>query len=201
MKKIILAIVFFVFLIVPSSLATNAGILPYYYNSDGELYFLIGQEPNGEWADFGGRMDPGEDTKTTALREFSEETRLVFGKYAKNVKLTKKVPVKKYLQASIQYIKPRITGYVNHPKNYYRMYLAQVDYIPAHVFEKAAKIPHYEKTHYAWVPAEDFVNTIVAAKDRRKAYYGNKKIRRQIVDVLQTKKMSQLIDDLAENVI
>ncbi len=165
----------------------NAGILPYMYDTNGNAYFLIGREPSGVWADFGGRFEKDDrDNITTAAREFSEETRYVFGKFAKDVeKLEEKFRGKYYLGKSIEYIKPRITAELTHPKGYYKMYLAQVDFIPADVFNNAGKVAHYEKREYAWVPVGQFMEAVHSGKDRWDTFYRNKKIRRHFFDVLK----------------
>lgn len=163
---------------------TNAGILPYTFKR-GTVYFLIGKEPNELWADFGGRAELQDGTtEDTAAREFSEETRYVYGKYELNKKL-KKHCGKSCKLASIDYIKSRITGVASHPKEYYEMFLADVDYIPATTFKHAAKIPHYEKKDYAWVPADKFLAVIRDSQDRLETYFGTKHIRQQFVDTIQ----------------
>lgn len=166
----------------------NAGILPYCYDEDGNAFFLLGQEFDGPWADFGGRAEEGEDSQATALREFSEETKLVYGKFAKEqTNLEKEVDFEEFLNASRNYIKSRLTGMVAHPKGYYVMYLAHVDFIRASSFERAYKTPHYEKKGYAWVPVEDFMNAMKESPDRWKSFYQDKQIRRQFVDILKSK--------------
>ncbi|MBI2774770.1 NUDIX domain-containing protein [Candidatus Dependentiae bacterium] len=163
----------------------NGGILPFYYDSSGKAFFLMGQEPNGVWADFGGRYEQGENCLETASREFSEETRYVFGKFASGLKNLEKKADASCLKSSIDYIKERISGKLVHPKKYYVMYLAHVDFIPAQTFTKAYKVPHYEKTDYAWVPVAEFMETIKNTDDRLHAFYGSKQIRRQIFDVFK----------------
>jgi 8-oxo-dGTP pyrophosphatase MutT (NUDIX family) len=163
----------------------NAGILPYFYDEKGKAYFLIGQEPDGSWADFGGRGEKSDkNARKTALREFSEETRFVYGKFAQGLTCLEKGVDTKYLKASIKYIKPRITATLEHPKKYYVMFLAKVDFISSDVFSAADKVPHYEKKNYAWVPVDDFMKEIAQQSDRYNAYYCGKKIRRQIFDLL-----------------
>ncbi len=174
----------------------SAGILPYYYNKKGVAYFLIGKEPNGVWADFGGGAEQNDqDVLETAAREFSEETRYVYGKYACGYEV-KKARYAPYKKASMDYIESRITGSFTHPRGYYRMYLAQVDYIPVSRFKHAAKVPHYEKRDYAWVPAYEFVEAIHKSKDRLKTYYGRKRIRKQFVDVIKAhyRKIMRIVD-------
>ena len=59
----------------------NAGILPYQIGEDGNIYFLLGRDQQGYWADFGGKCDShkdrtkdGNNIKYTAARECYEET-------------------------------------------------------------------------------------------------------------------------------
>lgn len=61
-------------------LADGAGILPYRTDAQGITYFLLGEEPNRGWGDFGGLQDPADnrDERRTAAREFNEETMFMF---------------------------------------------------------------------------------------------------------------------------
>jgi 8-oxo-dGTP pyrophosphatase MutT (NUDIX family) len=54
----------------------SAGILPYTYDTKGNLFFLLGKDQDGYWSDFGGRVEDEdqEDHAKTASREFFEET-------------------------------------------------------------------------------------------------------------------------------
>lgn len=202
-------------------ISPNAGILPYFYDCQGNAYFLLGKEHDGTWADFGGFAEKSDgDTRITAAREFSEETRLVFGKFAAGVRpletndadltaaeekpstaidgkptsarnrthqerlVMKKEQQQKFLADSIAYITPRITAELVHPKKYYHMYLAKVDFIPADVFNNAALVANYDKENYAWVPVDEFMQAMKKATNRWRAYYLKKQIRRQIYDVL-----------------
>lgn len=182
-SKILLLALFFSHQADAALKETNAGILPFYYDDSGRAFFLLGQEPNGAWADFGGRYEQGESALETASREFSEETRYVFGKFASGLKNLEKKADPSCLKASINYIKERISGKLVHPKKYYVMYLAHVDFIPAQTFIKAHKVPHYEKKDYEWVPVSEFMETINKTNDRLRAFYERKQIRRQFFDV------------------
>ncbi|MBI2774771.1 NUDIX domain-containing protein [Candidatus Dependentiae bacterium] len=162
----------------------DAGILPYYYDENGKAYFLLGKEPNGVWADFGGKHEQGEYSSETAAREFSEETRYVFGKYAGKINLLEKAE-KSQLKDSVNYIKGRITAKLEHPKKYYIMYLAQVDFIPAEMFTDAPKVPHYEKKDYEWVPAKKFIKAIEMSSDRNNTFFETKQIRKEFFDTLK----------------
>jgi 8-oxo-dGTP pyrophosphatase MutT (NUDIX family) len=55
-----------------------AGIIPYTIFNN-EIYFLLGLEKsNNKWSGFVGKSEPGETPKQTAIREFNEETALIF---------------------------------------------------------------------------------------------------------------------------
>ena len=199
MKKVVgfFILLCFILLLTPSVHAVyekkvNAGVLPYCYDQSGQAYFLLGKEPNRTWADFGGNAEKKDkNTIETAAREFSEETRNVFGKFARGLRgaaLEKKGSEEEYKRASIEYIKPRIKVELTHPKGYYKMYLAEVDYIPEHSFDNAAKVDHYEKTEYEWISVDRFMERVREITNRFKAYYGKKKkrqIRKQIFDIFK----------------
>jgi hypothetical protein len=54
----------------------SAGILPYSFDQNGKLFFLLGRDNEGDWSDFGGRCEfrDQNNPKNTASREFYEET-------------------------------------------------------------------------------------------------------------------------------
>jgi hypothetical protein len=167
----------------------NTSILPYSYDQYGSAYFLIAQEPTGKWADFCCTTDEKYTNKQSiAARKFSEETRLVFGKYAARLpdlqRAVKLKDIQYYVQKSIDYIQPRITASIRHPAGYYIIYLAQVDYISEKNLNHAVSTPHNEKTRYSWVPAEDFIRAIKKVYDRTKATYKDKHLKRQFYDTL-----------------
>lgn len=135
----------------------GAGIVPFCVH-EGKSLILIGKTGN-DWADFGGFRDKTDKTiEYAAAREFSEETRHVFGQLIKDYSL----------KGSINYILPRIKKnqcFKKISKNKdgiktfsYSMYFVEVDYIPAKTLNNAKKVPHYEKEEYCWVSAEDFLN-------------------------------------------
>ena len=68
---------------------SGAGVLPYTTDSHGKVSYLFSQEAHGRdkgtYADFGGKRDHGETSKTTALREMKEESRGVVSPYTSNV--------------------------------------------------------------------------------------------------------------------
>ena len=59
-------------------MAFAAGIVPYIIKSN-QVYFLLGMETsNNKWSGFVGGSEPGETIERTALREFHEETAMIF---------------------------------------------------------------------------------------------------------------------------
>ena len=54
-----------------------AGIIPY-HRFENQIYFLLGRERSKFWSAFVGGSEPNESIIQTALREFNEETSLVF---------------------------------------------------------------------------------------------------------------------------
>ena len=54
----------------------SAGILPYSFDQNGKIVFLLGKDNEGDWSDFGGRCEfkDQNNPKNTAAREFYEET-------------------------------------------------------------------------------------------------------------------------------
>ena len=55
-----------------------AGIIPV-YRMENQIYFLLGHErSNNKWSGFVGGSEQNESVIQTALREFNEETSLVF---------------------------------------------------------------------------------------------------------------------------
>jgi predicted NUDIX family NTP pyrophosphohydrolase len=60
-----------------------AGIIPYTVTENG-IYFLLGLEKRG-WSGFVGSSEPGEIPEQTALREFNEESALIFSNYQINL--------------------------------------------------------------------------------------------------------------------
>ena len=54
----------------------SAGILPYSFDQNGKLFFLLGKDNDNDWSDFGGRCEfkDHNDPINTASREFFEES-------------------------------------------------------------------------------------------------------------------------------
>jgi len=65
-----------------------AGIVPY-INIENQLFFLLGLErSNNVWSGFVGNSNKNETVPQTALREFNEETALIFEEYILYIKNT-----------------------------------------------------------------------------------------------------------------
>lgn len=157
---------------------SSAGILPYYIDASGTAQVLIGKERNGMWSDFGGKAEESDSTiQETAVREFGEETRYVFGYHFHKERLAKKGILATKIRLNKEYITPRLGKSFDHPNKQYRMYLAHVDYIPAQVFKRAYKVPDYDKQEYAWVPLEALIDACQRADSRTRATLDGKKIR------------------------
>ena len=50
----------------------GAGVLPYYFNN-GQIHYILGQDQEGQYSDFGGRPETNESIETCAARECAEE--------------------------------------------------------------------------------------------------------------------------------
>lgn len=165
-----------------------AGVLPFCVHK-GKGLILIGKQNsyNGPlvWCDFGGFRDkPDQTIEYAAAREFSEETRYVFGRLINDYSL----------EGSINYILPRIksdwflkkTSQDRKGKKIdYTMYLVEVDYISAEILKNAKKVPHYEKEDYCWVPADDFLNYFVST-NKSADVFKEKNMRRVFADNLKS---------------
>lgn len=123
----------------------GGGGFPYYVRQ-GKPMFLIGQDSQG-WSDFGGSAKQGENVLATAAREFSEETRDVFGNGNRN--------------ASKTFFDQHNKGSLAHPQWKYFTHLIEVpQYIPATTFNTAKSGPDTEKMNYEWIDADQFLTAI-----------------------------------------
>jgi len=68
-----------------------AGIIPYTITENG-IFFLLGLEKRG-WSGFVGSSEPGESPIDTAIREFNEESALIFSNYQLHDKLVTVSPI------------------------------------------------------------------------------------------------------------
>jgi len=198
MKKIVMFSQFFLFFLtyLPLYAVIAAGILPYTFK-DGTLLFLLGKESNG-WSDFGGFAEHNETALEAAIKEFSEETRYVFGKFSLGINTRNNYSLEKLQCASNDYIAPKITTMIKFPPGNYSLYLAHVDYIPAQEFTFAFKTPDYDKEEYAWVPALELLKAI-KEQDPNNAYYNDMKIRKEFVEELASVAMQDALQNILKN--
>jgi hypothetical protein len=85
----------------------SAGILPYSFDQNGKLVFLLGKDNDNDWSDFGGRCEfkDQNNPKNTATREFYEETLgAVLSIQECNDKITDKLIESKTLNGSPYYM-------------------------------------------------------------------------------------------------
>jgi len=165
----------------------QVAVLPYHYH-DGKAYFLLGKDPNGSWSAFGGPWEKKQSSQLkTALDYFSHQTRYVFGKMMDDIKPLEKA-IKKdalihYRKRSMEYAAPRVTSeIISNKKNIY-LYLVCVDFVPENTLKKAFSLPDTKKQEYAWIPADDFMNTIKSIGNKWRAAYLDQQISRQLYTV------------------
>ncbi len=142
------------------------GCFAYTYGQTGELMFLLGQESNGLWNDFGGSANAGESALDTAVREFTEETRHVFGKIALRENVLAK-PTRTNRAASIAYTlrvfdRTKICN-LNRASDGAMVYsscLIRVPFVSAHELGHAPilKGADMDMKAFTWVNAHDLLN-------------------------------------------
>ena len=137
----------------------SAGILPYTFDQNGKLLFLLGRDNDSDWSDFGGRCEFRDNNipKNTASREFYEETLgavLTIQECMDKIIETKKVE-SKTLNGSPYYM--------------YFVYIDLVNY--SDTFNKTANFLKYqfeqrtvsrliEKVNIRWVSIDTLLNCI-----------------------------------------
>lgn len=126
--------------------ANRVGVLPYSYNSQGKLHFLIGAESKrGKlfiWSEFSGAQDEKDIDfpRQTAARVLNNGTRCYFGFEATQSESLEKKPKKPTINLcnkGIDYIMPRLKGNQLIPlTSYYSVYLAPIDWIDHEKFDR-----------------------------------------------------------------
>ena len=165
MKKNFNLFCLFLLSVFSSNAVQDRGAVLVFTIKDGKAYFLLGQEKhsNKPWDDFGGGLHKGEPPEHGALREGSEESKLVFGKMQQNRKdLTslKQHEISSLLQSSYGFIKKYTWGELQ--TGTYRI-IIQIDYIDPTIFKNAqtAGISSLnEKSDYKWFPVVDVLNIL-----------------------------------------
>lgn len=136
----------------------SAGILPYSIDSGGNVVFLLGQDNNSEWSDFGGRSEIKDEGShaTTASREFYEESlgavksmeeikRLITSKKSGNVSLV----VSKTLGAMPYYMYIIKIPYADYKKFFTKTY----NYL------KFLNQKYIEKRDIRWISIDTLLST------------------------------------------
>tara|TARA_Y100000389_G_C17369394_1_gene468148 strand:- start:7 stop:615 length:609 start_codon:yes stop_codon:yes gene_type:complete len=136
----------------------GAGILPFQIHADNEIYFLLGQDKEGTWSDFGGRVELKDiDMEETAIREFYEET---MGTVLDLDTLNS------YMKNSCNYIKTNSKTLNGSP---YYMYLIRIPYSNYRDnFKKNYKFLKYinvedkylEKIDIRWISRDTLINSL-----------------------------------------
>ena len=137
-------------------------ILPYTYDPQGNLLFLLGKDQDGLWSDFGGRVEieDGEDHAKTASREFYEETIGCISNLNETyLKLVQGNPLK-------------ITSKTLNGSPYY-MYLLYIEFkdwndgfVKIFNFLKYTNAPSkiFEKTQIRWITLQTLMQTLDSKK-------------------------------------
>lgn len=162
-KKLKYSFLILLLLPISSIFSRGAGVLP--YTKIGKAYYILlgkeyrnnrfGTRPGYYYSEFGGAEDRSDrkDIKMTAAREFSEETKSVYGK--------------SNTRRSINYIYKRLS---NNNKiqlgKGYTLYPANVSHIPAAKFNRAPKKKHSEKSSYVWIHAKDLLKIVKSSNSR-----------------------------------
>lgn len=151
----------------------DGGCLPFCYHK-GRILFLLGQEAfgasKGNWTDFGGKSDPRENHLITASREFSEETRYVFGRGS--------------MSRSMAFFQTHICLEVESRYGYH-MFLVEVPYIDTKILKDGPKVPHYEKENYQWVDAENLLDVIEHTPSKNIAIFQGMTLRKCFVQTIR----------------
>lgn len=166
--------------------ANRVGVLPYAYDSQGKVHFLIGAEPKkGKlfvWSEFSGAQDEKDIDfpRQTAARVLNNGTRCYFGFEATQTASLDKKPKKPTISLcnkGIEYIMPRLKGNQLIPlTSYYSVYLAPIDWVDHEKFDRSPKI--YEdgkllvgatKQKFMWVSAQDLLAEIKSTPNRKDA--------------------------------
>ncbi len=161
----------------------GAGVLPYHIDNKGEAWVLISQEnagrDKGTWCDFGGKRDKGETTVQTAARECWEESHGILGSQA-NIK------------NQISKINPiglNILGARGEPSAYalYLMEVKNKSNITDRRFQSINNKVNQEKSHIAWVKADElFKSTISVRRGQPAILNDGKTIRPFLRKIIQT---------------
>jgi hypothetical protein len=137
----------------------SAGILPYSFDPNGKLFFLLGKDNDNDWSDFGGRCEfkDHSDPINTATREFYEEslgailnvqeTKILINE---NNKITSKT-----LNGSPYYMYPIYIDFINHSECFLK-----ISNFLKYQFDNTVNSKIIEKTAVRWVSVDTLLNSI-----------------------------------------
>jgi hypothetical protein len=167
---------------------TGAGVLPYYYNkTEDQVYYLLGKEGSGDWAEFGGAKDPKERPSATAIRELDEEslhTVNIGSQISNSLEKTAKVYNSKYGYALYVSDASNAKGIAN-----VRTAFAAKRY-PGKNLSHAQK----EKIDMGWVKAADLTQSLI---NRRANFSSAVKQNEQVTVYASPAATSQVVDPKA----
>lgn len=140
----------------------SAGILPYSFNQDGKLFFLLGKDHENDWSDFGGRCEFKDNGSpvNTASREFYEESLGAVMSISDTISKLNNIP------ESLKIVSKTLNG------SPYYMYLVYVDYLNySESFSKTNNFINYslektqinklvEKNAIRWFSIDTLLNCI-----------------------------------------
>ena len=143
----------------------SAGVLPYTYDQNGVLLFLLGKDHEGDWSDFGGRCEFKDynDPINTASREFYEETLGAVVSIPDCIQKISNIPEKniiisKTLNGSPYYMYCMYVDFLN-----YSDVFNKVHSFVKYQFDNKSSLKIIEKINIRWVT----VDTLLTCIDNR----------------------------------
>ena len=137
----------------------SAGILPYSFDSNGKLFFLLGKDNDNDWSDFGGRCEfkDRNDPINTATREFYEESLGAILNIQETTLLineNNKI-ISKTLNGSTYYMYPIYIDFLN-----YNEVFQKVMSFLRYQFDNSITSKLIEKVCIRWVSVDTLLNSI-----------------------------------------
>ena len=137
----------------------SAGILPYSFDQNGKLFFLLGKDNDNDWSDFGGRCEfkDRNDPINTATREFYEESLgaiLNIQETTAIINDNTKI-ISKTLNGSPYYMYPIYIDFLN----YNEIFLKMMSFL-RYQFDNSTTSRLIEKIAIRWVSVDTLLNNI-----------------------------------------
>ena len=142
----------------------SAGILPYTFNLQGQLLFLLGKDAEGDWSDFGGKCEFRDKNEpiNTATREFYEETLGAVLDISSCIEKINASPngnkvISKTLNGSPYYMYLVYVDYMNYTENFNKT----SNFLKYHYFDNQVSLNKViEKNDIRWVNLDTLLNCI-----------------------------------------